>query len=159
MNKNDANSLRVAINVARHSREHGNHPFGAILVDASGKPLLAAENSVITQKDATAHAEMNLMRGATWKYDTATLKGSTLYASGEPCPMCAGAIVWGNIRRVVYGMGMDAMYEMFGAPDDIPSLKMYSRTVFESAPYPIEVIGPALEEEARVVHEGFWQGD
>ena len=156
MNNKDANSLRVAINVARHAREHGNHPFGAVLVDASGEHLLAAENSVITHKDATGHAEMNLVRGATWKYDTAMLKGSTLYASGEPCPMCAGAIVWSNIRRVVYGLGLDAMYEMFGEPVDIPSLKMYSRTVFETAPYPIEVIGPGLEDEARVVHEGFW---
>ena len=94
MNNKDANSLRVAINVARHAREHGNHPFGAVLVDASGEHLLAAENSVITHKDATGHAEMNLVRGATWKYDTSMLKDSTLYASGEPCPMCAGAIVW-----------------------------------------------------------------
>ena len=157
MNNKDANSLRVAINVARHAREHGNHPFGAVLVDASGEHLQAAENSVITHKDATGHAEMNLVRGATWKYDTSMLKDSTLYASGEPCPMCAGAIVWSNIRRVVYGLGMDALYDMFGEPDDLPSLKMHSRTVFESAPYEIEVIGPALEAEARTVFDGFWQ--
>jgi tRNA(Arg) A34 adenosine deaminase TadA len=148
--------LRLAFNEAQHAREHGNHPFGAVLVDADGNAFLAAENSVITQTDATAHAELNLIREATKKYQAEQLASSTLYASAEPCPMCAGAIVWGNIRRVVFGLGMDALYKEIGDVPGAPSLKLQSRSVFESAPWPIEVIGPLMEKEASIPHKDFW---
>lgn len=157
ISERDAAGLRLAIALARQARGHGNHPFGALLVDADGQTLLAAENSVVTGRDPTGHAELNLIRGAGWKIPPAVLKTSTLYTSGEPCPMCAGAIVWGNVRRVVYGLGMEGLYAAIGPGDgDVPGLRLGSRAVFESAPYPIEVVGPALEDEARAVHDGFW---
>src|SRR6266446_9780779 len=56
--------LRRAIELARQAREHGNHPFGALLVDHRGNVVLEAENTVRTDKDITAHAETNLMRMA-----------------------------------------------------------------------------------------------
>jgi tRNA(Arg) A34 adenosine deaminase TadA len=154
MRADDERFLRLAISVARESREHGNHPFGALLVDPRGEALLAAENSVVTQRDATGHAELNLVRAATPKYTAEQLKDCTLYSSSEPCPMCAGAIVWSNVRRVVFGFGMDALYAMMGA--DAPGMRLRARAVFEKATSAIEVVGPALEEEARAVHEGFW---
>lgn len=159
MNEADVKLLRVAINVAAQARAHGNHPFGAILVDGQGEVLLAAENSVVTYKDATGHAETNLIRAATPKYDEELLGRCTLYSSAEPCPMCAGAIVWGGVRRVVYGLGLDGIYAQMGGGEQTggPNLRLASRVVFESAGWPIEVIGPMLEEEARVVHEGFWK--
>ena len=150
----DQQHLRAAIKVASLALEHGNHPFGALLVDANGQPLLAAENSVVSHKDPTAHAEMNLVRAAVTKHAD-DLRGATLFASAEPCPMCASAIVWANIRRVVFGLGMDRIYEIFGESDEQPSLRMHARTVFDAAPYPIEVLGPALEDDAAVSFEGF----
>ena len=148
--------LRLSFTEAKRAREHGNHPFGAALVDAEGRPFLAAENSVLTQSDATAHAELNLIRAATKKYRPEQLASCTLYASAEPCPMCAAAIVWGNVRRVIFGLGMDALYSLIGDVEGAPSLKLHAREVFIHAPWPIEVIGPALEEEAILPHQGFW---
>ncbi|MFT5134924.1 MAG: tRNA(Arg) A34 adenosine deaminase TadA, partial [Gammaproteobacteria bacterium] len=129
---------------------------GAILVDADGHPFVAAENSVITENDVTAHAELNLIRAATKKYKAEQLASCTLYSSAEPCPMCAGAIVWGNIRRVVFGLGMDTLYGLAGDMGEAPSIKLHSRSVFEHAPWPIEVIGPVMEKEALIPHKDFW---
>lgn len=154
--KQDEQGLRLAFRQALRAREHGNHPFGAILQDAHGEPILAAENSVVTQHDVTAHAELNLVRLASRDKSAAILQDSTLYCSSEPCPMCAGAIVWANVRRVVYGLGMEEIYALAKIPPDLPALHLGSRMVFSAAPYPIAVLGPALEPEARAPHLGFW---
>lgn len=147
----DEHYLRIAFKEAVRARERGNHAFGALLVDADGEPVLAAQNSVGTDNDVTAHAEMNLIRAASRKFGSDQLKTFTLYASGEPCPMCAGAIVWANIRRVVFGLGMEAIYRLFDADPDAPALPMHAVGVFDQAPWPMEVIGPLLENEAEKV--------
>lgn len=147
--------VRAAIKIAQNAREKGNHPFGALLVDQDGKVLLKAENTVVTERDCTGHAETNLMRKASRQYDPEFLATCTLYTSAEPCPMCSGAIFWGNVQRVVYGLGEEGLYEMIG--DDAEEvLYLPCREVFKRGRKPIEVIGPVLEEEARQVHEGFW---
>src|SRR6478672_12994990 len=96
--------LRQAIVVARQAREHGNHPFGALLADPDGNVLLSAENTVVTGTDATGHAETNLVRLASARYSTSELRGLTLYTSTEPCAMCSGAIYWSGIGTVVYAL-------------------------------------------------------
>ena len=147
----DEHYLRIAFKEAVRARERGNHAFGALLVDADGEPVLAAQNSVVSDSDVTAHAEMNLIRAASRKFEPDQLKTFTLYASGEPCPMCAGAIVWANIRRVVFGLGMDAIYRLFDADPEAPSLPMHAAGVFSEAPRLVEVIGPMLKDEAQAV--------
>src|SRR5262249_18404642 len=97
----DESHLLAAIELARRAREHGNNPFGALLVDADGNIVLEVENTVVTDRDVTAHAELSLMRQAGARLASDSLAGCTLYASTEPCAMCAGAIYWGNVRRVV----------------------------------------------------------
>jgi len=155
MDENDLRFVRVAIDVARKARDKGNHPFGAVLVDEQGHILMEAENTVVTEKDCTGHAETNLMRQASRKYDSDFLARCTLYSSTEPCPMCAGAIFWGNVRRVVYGLSQEGLYEMAGE-DAEEVLYLPCRELLGKGQKPIEVIGPILEEEARKVHEGFW---
>ena len=154
----DANPehLRQAITLAWAAREHGNHPFGAVLVNAEGTVVASAENTVVTSADATAHAELNLLREATAKFTPEQLANSQLYASAEPCPMCASAIVWSNIRQLVFGLGMDSLYKAFGDTGDAPTLKMPSRTILGLAPWPVMVTGPLLEEQALEPHQGFW---
>ena len=147
----DEHYLRIAFKEAARARERGNHGFGALLVDADGNPVLAAQNSVITDKDVIAHAEINMVRAASGKFQPEQLKTFTLYVSAEPCPMCAGAIVWANIRRVVYGLGMEGIYELFDAGPGDPTLRMHAAGVFAEAPWPVEVIGPMLEDEAEQV--------
>jgi tRNA(Arg) A34 adenosine deaminase TadA len=155
MKLNDQRFIRATINIAFKSRENGNHPFGALLVDKDGHILLEAENTVVTENDCTGHAETNLMRKASQKYDKEFLAGCSLYTSTEPCPMCSGAIFWGNVRRVVYALSEKRLYELVGE-DTEEVLLLSCRGVFELGKKPIEVIGPILEEEAIRVHEGFW---
>lgn len=78
-----------------------NHPFGSLLVDPDGNVVLEAENIVLTGRDCIGHAELNLVRTAGGRFDAASLRGYTLYTSPEPCAMCAGAIYWSGIGRVV----------------------------------------------------------
>ncbi len=154
MNDTDAHLLKVAIALAHSARQHGNHPFGALLADEHGTVLLQAENTVVTARDFTGHAETNLMREASKAFPPATLASCTLYTSTEPCPMCSGAIFWGNVGRVVYALSQAGLYSLTGdSPDKLP---LSCREVLAHAGRHVEVIGPALEDEARKVHEGFW---
>lgn len=149
--------VRRAIEVARRARANGNHPFGAVLVDRAGSLLLEAENTVETEHDCTGHAELNLMRLASRRYGTEFLATCTLYASTEPCAMCAGAIYWGNVRRVVYGLSEVGLLQLTGENPANPTMHLPCRTVLGSGQKAIEVRGPLLEVEAAAVHEGFWR--
>ena len=157
MNQTDLQNLRTAIKVAQEARDHGNHPFGAILVDENNQVLLQAENSVVTGKDCTGHAETNLMRLATQHYPPEQLSACTLYTSTEPCVMCAGAIHWGNVRRVIFALSEISLYEIVGPSPD--HLLLPCREVFARSQRHVEVEGPApeLDVEARAIHQGFWQ--
>jgi tRNA(Arg) A34 adenosine deaminase TadA len=156
MNHSENENLHLAIAVAWHAREHGNHPFGAVLVDEHNRVLLQAENTVLTSRDSTGHAETNLVRVATQQYPPEQLAHYTLYASTEPCVMCAGAIHWSQIGRVVYALSEVDLYAIIGPSTG--HLLLPCREVFAHTQRPIEVLGPALEldKEARAVHENFW---
>jgi tRNA(Arg) A34 adenosine deaminase TadA len=153
--ESDLKYLRLAIKVARRAREHGNHPFGALLVDENGNVILQAENTVLTERDCTGHAETNLVRQASQKFAPEALAKCTLYTSTEPCPMCAGAIYWSNIRKVVFALSAPSFYAYSGNTENqtLPSC----RTILDQGG--IEVLGPALEEEAKKVHTDFWTRD
>jgi len=153
---NDRKFIQRAIDIANNARQSGNHPFGALLADPQGNILLEAENTVVTDKDCTGHAELNLMRAASKKYDGDFLATCTLYTSTEPCPMCSGAIFWGNVRRIVFGLSEERLYSLID-PASEEILYLPCRDIFEKGQKPIEVIGPILEDEAIKVHEGFWR--
>src|ERR1700742_4900143 len=87
----DAHFLRRTFDVARRSMTNGNHPFGAILVDESGNVLIESENGYMPAHDGTAHAERLLATEACRTFKADALATATLYASAEPCAMCAGA--------------------------------------------------------------------
>lgn len=148
--------LREAILIAIKARDNGNHPFGALLADAEGRLLLRAENSVITENDCTNHAETNLVRMACKQFTAEFLSTCTLYASTEPCPMCAGAIFWANIRRVVFGLSETSLYDLVVAGSE-EALMLTCKDLFAYGKKEIEVVGPLLESEALAVHLGFWQ--
>lgn len=78
-------------------------PFGAVIVDQSSTIIANANNSVLKDKDPTAHAEINAIRKACKVLNTNNLEGCTLYTSCEPCPMCLSAIIWANIKKVYFG--------------------------------------------------------
>lgn len=156
MNSTDLEHLRTAIEIAQLARDHGNHPFGAILVDENNQVLLQAENTVVTESDCTGHAETNLMRLASQHFSPEKLSTCTLYTSTEPCAMCAGAIHWGNVSRVVFALSEIELYEMIGPSPE--HLLLPCSEVFARSQRLVEVVGPAseLNAEARAVHEEFW---
>jgi len=118
--------------------------------------LLQAENTVVTGHDCTGHAETNLMRLATQGFSPEKLALCTLYTGTEPCVMCAGAIHWGNVRRVVYALSEVGLYEIIGPSPE--NLLLPCSEVFAKSQRSVEVVGPAteLDAEARAVHQGFW---
>lgn len=76
-------------------------PFAAIIVKGN-EVVGAAVNSVTTDKDPTAHAEINAIRAACSKLDNFDLSGCTLYSSCEPCPMCLSAAYWAHIEKIYF---------------------------------------------------------
>lgn len=94
--------MGVALAEARASYAIGEVPIGAVLV-VDGEVIAAAHNMRETWQDATAHAEIIVIREACRKLGRWRLTGATLYVTIEPCPMCAGALVMSRIDRLVYG--------------------------------------------------------
>jgi tRNA(Arg) A34 adenosine deaminase TadA len=156
VDEQDIGFIRKSFEIARSARNKGNHPFGALLVDEQGQILMEAENTVISSKDCTGHAETNLMRMASSKFNYEYLARCTIYTSTEPCPMCSGAIFWANVRRVVYGLSMGSLYEIVGG-DTQEALYLPCRQLFEKGKKQVEVVGPLLEDEAHEVHKDFWK--
>lgn len=98
----DEEYMQLAIEEARHAAELGEIPIGAVLV-IDGEVVAKAHNMRESWNDATAHAEVIVIREACKKLGRWRLSNSTLYVTVEPCPMCSGAIVNSRIDKVVYG--------------------------------------------------------
>jgi tRNA(Arg) A34 adenosine deaminase TadA len=159
MSSRDGELLRRSFDVALRARRHGNHPFGAILVSAAGDVLLEAENGYLPDRDMTAHAERLLATAASKQFDPTFLAGCTLYASAEPCCMCAGAMYWAGIGRLVYGLSERRLRTITGDHPENPTLDLPCRNVFAAGQRRVEVVGPLLEDEAAAVHAGVWQAE
>jgi tRNA(Arg) A34 adenosine deaminase TadA len=151
----DLAHLRRAIELSQLARDHGNHPFGALLVTGDGR-VIEAENTVLTDRDVTGHAETNLVRRVWKEVDAAELPASTLFTSCEPCAMCCGAIFWAGIGRVVYALSGTGLIALAGPEDDGAALDLPSRDVFAHGGRDTVVSGPHLQEEAAEPHRDFW---
>lgn len=143
--------IRKAIEIADAAKSKGNHPFGALLANAQGDVLLTAENTVVTGRCPTHHAEMNLVNDAWTKLSEQEIRSSTLYTSCEPCPMCTGAIFWSGIRKVVFSLSAVRLGEIANDGFCGPCT-----TLFDRATEKTEVVGPILEQEGEAAHIGFW---
>ncbi len=148
--------LRRSFDVARRALVNGNHPFGAILVDRNRNVLIEAENGYMPSRDGTAHAERLLATQACTTFGPDVLGGGTLYSSAEPCAMCAGAIYWAGIGRLVYGLSEHRLRAVTGNHPENPTLDLPCREVFKSGQRATEVLGPLLEDEAEALHAGVW---
>ena len=156
----DADSLylRRAIALSERARANGRHPFGALVITPLGEVLAAAENRATGPDcDATGHAELEAVRAASRHHSPEALAAATLYSSAEPCAMCAGAIYWSGIGRVVYGLSEERLLALTGNHPENPTLRLPCREVFARGQRAIEVIGPFLEDEAAAPHAGFWR--
>jgi tRNA(adenine34) deaminase len=142
----DAIHMRQALMAARQARAGGNMPFGAVLM-RDGAALWTAQNNQSTTQDCTGHAEIVLIREAAQALGPQVLRGATVYASGEPCAMCAGAMFWAGVTRIVYGAPTPEMTAILGGP----SLGMRCAEVLAKAQPAVEVVGPVLRDEALAV--------
>jgi tRNA(Arg) A34 adenosine deaminase TadA len=152
----DEKYLRHAIALSASSRARGNHPFGALLVSPEGEVLLTAENRGPADNDSTAHAERLLMTEASKTFSADVLSKATMYTSAEPCAMCAGAAYWVGIAKVVYALSETRLKAHIGPHPENLTMNLPCRIVFAAGQRQIDVVGPALEDEALANHKDFW---
>jgi len=148
--------LRRAIAESENAKAAGVHPFAAILVGPDGTVLMVQHNAYMPDHDMTGHAERVLMTRASTGLPVEVLRECTIYTSAEPCAMCAGAIYWTGLKRVVYGLSEHQLKQITGNHPENPTLDLPCRVVFAAGQRVVEVIGPLLEDEAAAVHQGVW---
>ncbi|MBF8647703.1 nucleoside deaminase [Pseudomonas pudica] len=153
----DLDLLRQSIRLSEQAREEGRHPFAAIVADAQGRVVASAgNNSMPPQGDPTQHAELVAAARAARLLTPEQLASCTLYTSAEPCCMCAGAVYWTGIGRVVYALSEHALLGLTGAHPENPTFALPCREVFARGQRVVQVHGPVLEDEAAQAHRGFW---
>ena len=159
MSVNDLDFLRRTIAIADRAMAKGNHPFGAVLVDADGKVVAEGENTFLTD-GGPGHAETNLARAAAREYSPEYLGTCTLYTSVEPCCMCAGTIYWAGIGTLVYGMTEHRLQEITSGDAQNLTQDLPCETVFAAGQRKVEVRGPFAElaDDIAAAHLGFWNG-
>ena len=134
--------MRLALAEAQKARDKGEIPIGAVIV-CRDKVIARSHNLTETLTDVTAHAEMQVITMAASELGGKYLTDCTLYVTVEPCPMCAGAIGWAQLPRIVYG-----------APDPKRGFREYAPRVL----HPKAVcIGGILEEECRLLMQDFFR--
>ena len=138
----DEKYMRLALQEAEEALRCDEIPVGCVIV-SEGRILGRGHNLTETLQDVTAHAEMQAITAAANALGGKYLTDCTLYVTVEPCTMCAGAIGWAQIPRIVYG-----------AADD----KRGFRTYAPQAMHPkAEVVGGVLEAECRQLMQAFFQ--
>ena len=158
LSEQDEKFLRHCIELSRRVRDSGKHPFAALVVDAAGQLVAEAGNdSLPPDGDPTRHAELVAAGMAAKKLSPGQLAAATLYSSAEPCAMCAGAIYWCGIGRVVYALSEHKLLGLTGDHPENPTFALPCREVFARGQRRIEVSGPHLEDEAAEPHHGFWK--
>ena len=142
----DEQFIRRAMELAAQAEAAGDVPIGAVLV--SGDAVIEAKNEKELRPDATAHAEMLVLRHAAQRLHAWRLSDATVYVTKEPCVMCAGAMVAARVRRLVYGC-RDPKGGAAGSVLDVvthPSLN-----------HRIEVTPGVLEAETAAQLQGFFR--
>ena len=123
--------MRMALKEAEKAGTNGEIPIGAVIV-CGGRIISRAHNLTETLHDVTAHAEMQAITAAANMLGGKYLKGCTLYVTVEPCVMCAGALGWSQIERVVYGDADDKRGFRRFAPDALHPNTLVTEGVLEA---------------------------
>jgi tRNA(Arg) A34 adenosine deaminase TadA len=140
MNDDDERLLRRAIELAAAGRAGGEAPFGSLLVGPDGTVLVEDHNTVLGDRDISAHPELKLAKWAARELSRDAAAATTMYTSCQPCGMCAGAIDRSGLGRVVFALSG----EQFG--------ELKPGGGFPQVPQD----GPALYDEARVPVDGYY---
>lgn len=132
--------------LAEQAIEQGDEPFSALLV-VNDQIVVKANNKVIRLQDPTRHTEIEVIKKGLNIIKSMGANKVTLYSSTEPCPMCAGAIYWSGIKRVVFGCSIEKFSEICDAGLVVPC-----RSILCNLRKSIDVIGPILEKESAHIH-------
>lgn len=146
----DGGFIQRAYELAEEAAHAGDHPFGALLV-RDGRVLVEARNRVVSARDVTRHAEVEAISRGWAQYEPEVLAVCTLYASTEPCPMCAGALHWAGVERVVFGVPAEQLASITGSAP-LPPL----RELADRAGYRFRIVGPVMPEDGLPLHRSFW---
>ncbi|EMA67856.1 CMP/dCMP deaminase zinc-binding protein [Halorubrum aidingense JCM 13560] len=139
-----------AIDLASQSVDAGNTPFGALIV-VDGEIVGEGHNETRTGDDIAAHPEMTLARWAARELDPDERARCTMYASTEPCPMCATAIHYAGLDRVVFGVDGETLNDLSGDVVPIPCEEVIRRADGDTT-----VEGPIATEAAMSLHRSFY---
>lgn len=142
--------MKKAIELAASAAEHGNEPFGAVLVK-DNEIVYTNENQIHTETDPTFHAEAGLIRNFCNETHIMDLHEYTLYSSCEPCFMCSGAMVWARLGRLVYGASNIDLCNLLGK-----SGSQCCQIVFENSAFKPEVTSGILRDESLQVLAGYF---
>jgi tRNA(adenine34) deaminase len=142
--------MREAIKLSKLAVEHGNEPFGAVLVK-DGKIVYSNENQIYSAADPTFHAEAGLLRRFCAETRITDLREYTLYSSCEPCYMCSGAMVWTKVGRLVYAASDMDLCSLLGEEGS-----HCSKVVFDQSPHKPAVTAGLLREESMEVLSGYF---
>ena len=138
----DKDFMELALKEARRAYEEGEVPIGAVLVNGNGDLICGEHNRVEQLQDATAHAEMLILRGRR------NLSECTLYVTVEPCAMCAGAMILCRVKRLVYG----TFNSKFGASESL-----FNVTDNHWLNWQLKVTAGVLAEESRLLLRNFFR--
>ena len=138
----DERYMRMALDEARRAEAEGEIPIGAIVV-CKDRVVARAHNLTETLNDVTAHAEMQAITAAANTLGGKYLTDCTLYVTVEPCTMCAGALGWSQVARIVYG-----------CPDEKRGYQLYAPRALRPK---CSVTGGILEEECRQLMQDFFK--
>ncbi|MCI5912097.1 MAG: nucleoside deaminase [Prevotella sp.] len=140
--KKDEMYMQRALDEARLAFDEGEIPIGAVVV-CRDRIIARTHNLTETLCDVTAHAEMQAITAAANTLGGKYLTDCTLYVTVEPCPMCAGAIGWAQIPRIVYG-----------APDEKRGYRLIAPKAFHPK---ATVVAGVLEDECREIMQSFFR--
>jgi tRNA(Arg) A34 adenosine deaminase TadA len=149
----DARHLERCVELATQALENGDDPFGSVLVDSEGAVLAEALNRESTDRDPTAHPELMLVRWAIANLRPEERAATTVYTSGEHCPMCAAAHGWAGLGRVV-AAATGAQLTEWRRSWGLPAGPLAALSLNDVVPG-VEVIAPVppFDDRMREVHE------
>ena len=142
--------MKKAIELSRLAVEHGNEPFGAVLVK-DGEIVFTNKNQIYTKHDPSFHAEAGLICEFCAKTGISHLQEYTLYSSCEPCFMCSGAMLWVKLGRLVYGASNIELENILGKVGC-----NCSKLVFDNSFWKPEVIKGVLRDESLEVLKDYF---
>lgn len=141
MTPDDETLLRRAVALSVEARESGDAPFGSLLAGPGGDVLAEAQNTVLSDRDISAHPELKLARWAARELTPEVAAATTMYTSCQPCAMCTGAIARSGLGRVVYALSGEQLAQLQPPGAGFPAV-------------PQE--GPALYEQASAAVDGYY---